>query len=316
MKFAKLILIFIAFLSVSEANAENTNQVVETWTDTTTGLIWMVCPYSTTKSTYGNGITSCDGDSSSTMKWSEAVLTAEKLNSQNYAGHNDWRIPSVAEFNTIYGCDLDNYKQKKEEIEPSDFRIDFSLPNLQPISSDGDNFDYGRCGHEKWNPVFDGKITSWTSTLNSKQDGNVWDIGESGFESTSLRGNGLNYLMLVRGGAPSKSYDKILSLAKNLASSDAKEAADAKAAHEKLIADREKAASDQAVANTVYNAKLVEARKHLKRGDTVIYRDQQAMQAYTVLVLGVEPDTGMVQIQLRNGDAIYVRSSQVDPYVK
>jgi hypothetical protein len=58
--------------------------------DTTTNLMWMTKDFRSVEGRFlDNG------------SWDEAMVWADKMNGQNYAGYNDWRVPSIAEYKTI-----------------------------------------------------------------------------------------------------------------------------------------------------------------------------------------------------------------------
>lgn len=58
--------------------------------DTKTNLMWMVKDFST-----------IEGRFLKNASWDEAMSWAKKINQQNYAGHNDWKVPSIKEYRSI-----------------------------------------------------------------------------------------------------------------------------------------------------------------------------------------------------------------------
>jgi len=64
-----------------------------TVTDTVTGLMWDQC-------TLGRSGSGCSG-TANTYTWANAISAATTLNSANYKGHNDWRVPSIVELESL-----------------------------------------------------------------------------------------------------------------------------------------------------------------------------------------------------------------------
>lgn len=67
----------------------------ETVADTQTTLVWMRCAVGQ----QWNG-SSCAGEPQA-MDWNEAGRTVARLNSEGYAGRNDWRLPALPELASI-----------------------------------------------------------------------------------------------------------------------------------------------------------------------------------------------------------------------
>ncbi|MEY8861092.1 DUF1566 domain-containing protein [Tenacibaculum singaporense] len=78
--------------------------------DSTTNLIWMKNDFSAIEKRFLN-------------KWDEVFEWQEKMNSDNYAGFNDWRVPSIKEYRSINKNIKDriNYKQLFTEIDSTFF---------------------------------------------------------------------------------------------------------------------------------------------------------------------------------------------------
>ncbi|RSC93901.1 Lcl C-terminal domain-containing protein [Tenacibaculum singaporense] len=78
--------------------------------DSTTNLIWMKNDFSAIEKRFLN-------------KWNEVFEWQEKMNSDNYAGFNDWRVPSIKEYRSINKNKKDriNYKQLFTEIDSTFF---------------------------------------------------------------------------------------------------------------------------------------------------------------------------------------------------
>ncbi|MBO0857409.1 MAG: protein kinase [Chloracidobacterium sp.] len=60
----------------------------DTILDTQTDLMWMRKDFRVIEGRFVNG-------------WQEAMSWAEKMNNQRYAGHNDWKVPSISEYKSI-----------------------------------------------------------------------------------------------------------------------------------------------------------------------------------------------------------------------
>jgi hypothetical protein len=65
-----------------------------TVTDTVTGLMWDKCPD-------GQTANDCSGGSAFRFTWANALARPVVLNSINYKGHNDWRLPSIRELESL-----------------------------------------------------------------------------------------------------------------------------------------------------------------------------------------------------------------------
>ncbi|MDE1207421.1 DUF1566 domain-containing protein [Tenacibaculum larymnensis] len=78
--------------------------------DSTTNLIWMKKDFSAIEKRFLN-------------KWNEVFEWQEKMNSHNYAGFNDWRVPTIKEYRSINKNKKDrvNYKQLFTEIDSTFF---------------------------------------------------------------------------------------------------------------------------------------------------------------------------------------------------
>ncbi len=72
-----------------------------TVTDTVTGLMWDKCPY-------GQTANDCSGDSAIRFTWAQALAQTVGLNGINYKGHNDWRLPSIRELESLVKIGLTN----------------------------------------------------------------------------------------------------------------------------------------------------------------------------------------------------------------
>lgn len=60
----------------------------DTVLDTQTGLMWMKKDFRVIEGRFVNG-------------WQEAMGWAKKMNNQQYAGHSDWKVPSISEYKSI-----------------------------------------------------------------------------------------------------------------------------------------------------------------------------------------------------------------------
>jgi hypothetical protein len=66
-------------------------------TDTDTGLIWDRCSLG---QSWNAATSHCDG-AADFMDWAAALNAAMTANTNNHLGHNDWRLPSIAELESL-----------------------------------------------------------------------------------------------------------------------------------------------------------------------------------------------------------------------
>ena len=97
-------------LNLFEDNSDNTIS------DLATGLMW------------------AKEDSKAGMNWPEALKYIEKLNSENYLGFNDWRLPNAKEMQSILEYSQAPFASKSEDVGPA----------IQPVFyiTQFDNGDY------------------------------------------------------------------------------------------------------------------------------------------------------------------------------
>jgi len=98
--------VVVPVVSELERQAHLVKYSNHTIVDTLSGFTWMVKDYST-----------IEGRFLKNASWDEAMAWAEKINAQNYAGYNDWRVPSVKEYRTINRnkADRKRYRQIFED---------------------------------------------------------------------------------------------------------------------------------------------------------------------------------------------------------
>lgn len=72
--------------------------------DTTTNLIWMKKDFSSIEKRF-------------LSNWNEIFEWQQKMNSTNYAGFNDWRVPTIKEYRSINKNTKDREYYKKHYIE-------------------------------------------------------------------------------------------------------------------------------------------------------------------------------------------------------
>jgi hypothetical protein len=86
-------------LSSVKVNADSSALAKGLFIDSTSGLTWYRCPAPSS----WNGNT-CNGSPIVAMRYDEAIKLVKELNSKNYGGYSDWRIPTLNEsLNMIYG---------------------------------------------------------------------------------------------------------------------------------------------------------------------------------------------------------------------
>lgn len=69
--------------------------------DVKTGLMWSKCSFG---QTFNDG--GCTGSPANLSSWSAALMTTETVNSDNYLGFQDWRLPNAKELASLvsYQC--------------------------------------------------------------------------------------------------------------------------------------------------------------------------------------------------------------------
>lgn len=92
-----------------------------TITDNATGLMWM------------------QNDSQTPLDWEAALAFAQTKNTENYLGHNDWRLPNVKELHSIVDYSRSPSATNSANLGPA---ID-PLFNCTPITNEAGVSDYG-----------------------------------------------------------------------------------------------------------------------------------------------------------------------------
>lgn len=88
----------------------------ETISDLATGLMWS------------------QNDCGDALNWKDALLWIQQMNSDNYLGYNDWRIPDVKELQSIVDYTRSPSTSNSAAIDP--------LFNVSEISNEGGGIDY------------------------------------------------------------------------------------------------------------------------------------------------------------------------------
>lgn len=109
-----------------------------TITDSATGLMW-------TQDDFGDGSTT---GPRSGMIWEDALALAQQKNSENYLGHNDWRLPNAKEMQSILDYSRSPDSTNSAAIDP--------IFNATQITNEAGQVDY---------PWY------WTSTTHIKNNG-------------------------------------------------------------------------------------------------------------------------------------------------
>lgn len=95
------VLALLAALAALPAHAAFSDNGDGTVTDTVTGLMWDKCPY-------GQTANDCSGGSAIRFTWASALAQTVGLNSINYKGHKDWRLPNIRELESLVKIVLTN----------------------------------------------------------------------------------------------------------------------------------------------------------------------------------------------------------------
>jgi hypothetical protein len=162
---ALALLAALAPLTVHAAYVDNGDGTV---TDTVTGLMWDKCPY-------GQTANDCSGGSATRYTWANALALTAALNGIGYKGHNDWRLPSIRELESLVLIRLTH-----PAID------DVAFPNTDV---------------SQW---------YWSSTLVVHDTSAAWAIpfqtGDFDARDWSLQANN-SFVRAVRGGQPGDSFD-------------------------------------------------------------------------------------------------------------
>ena len=147
-------------------NPRYTDNLDDTITDNTTGLMWVKDPSLCGGNTYPNPWAS-EEDTPEIMTWADAITNCEAL---SYAGHNDWRLPNIKELMSI---------------------VDFgkSMPAIDPI------FTYSVYYYN-----YNLHYSCWSSTNYAAFTGARWCVD---FDGGYVKSSGMGvmyYARAVRGG--------------------------------------------------------------------------------------------------------------------
>jgi hypothetical protein len=138
-----------------------------TVTDTVTGLMWDKCPYDQTAN-------DCSGGSAFRFTWANALVQTVALNGINYKGHNDWRLPSIRELESLV-------------------KIGLTHPAIDDVAF----------------PNTDLSQSYWSSTL-AVHDSSAWAVpfqtGDVATLDWSLQANN-SFVRVVRNGHPGDAFD-------------------------------------------------------------------------------------------------------------
>lgn len=100
--------------SIETSNTAKTLSPI--WSDPNTNLTWTVCTYGSVLITLGSDsqiICSSieeDGGKSTYLRWFDAIAEAKQA---SFAGHNDWRIPTLNEILTIFKCENPEWRTNR-----------------------------------------------------------------------------------------------------------------------------------------------------------------------------------------------------------
>ena len=139
-----------------------------TVTDTVTGLMWDKCPN-------GQTANDCSGGSAFRFTWANALARPIALNSINYKGHNDWRLPNIRELESLV-------------------LIRLTHPAIDDIAFPNTDVTHGY----------------WSSTLTVHDLASAWSANfqtgdVAGLDWTLSANN--SFVRIVRGGQPGEAFD-------------------------------------------------------------------------------------------------------------
>jgi Tfp pilus assembly protein PilP len=309
-------------MTVGGAHGEEAATIEQTYKDPKTGLEWMRCPlgfyrdqdYKFATCALKPGVE----ESQLQFSWPVTVSLVEKLKTGSYLGHNDWRIPTVAEFNSVYDCNSNVDRLMETNSQDSIKANGWRYASPPPIDSLGENYDYGKCQSHDFHQEIKAE-SYWTATPYSKKQGEVWTISGrgTGFKPASRYDNtvakkDLNYVLLVRrGSADLNSQDltqiveaDVRQIKQDIADAPAKQQAEieAYAARKRAEEQANRQKEDQ------FAASKKAFQQRMKAGDRAYYGGDHRLEY--VLIVAIKGD--LVQIQRDVGTKV-VRKDELSP---
>jgi hypothetical protein len=137
--FFRLWLTVLVLLAAGSVHAALIDHGDSTVSDTLTGLIWDQC-------SWGQSGSACSSGSASTHTWKEAQGVAVSARASAYKGHQDWRLPNVAELESLVKIDAYNPAIDATAFPNTPFYFGYwssTINTPDPAFAWGVNFDYG-----------------------------------------------------------------------------------------------------------------------------------------------------------------------------
>lgn len=178
------------------------------WRDPETGLIWMRCAL-------GQNWTGkkCDGEALQ-LVWKDSVDFFPLFNQQGFAGHNDWRLPNIAELASIRYCNT-GWQHETESVSrlTTSGRVTESIDKgsiMIDVPNNGRILELPkRCDYKSKTPMVKNILANGVNVGNSLV---FWSSNESSGGSTDDNINynawGVNFKSGDVGGNDGVYYDK------------------------------------------------------------------------------------------------------------
>lgn len=185
------ILVFSASLpSLTYAESNQSLMKQGMWQDPATGLVWMRCAIGQewTGST-------CTGTPSE-YDWDDAFTAVKQLNQQGFAGHTDWRLPTIEELISIRQCSKGWRKDKSGSAKM------ITIPTAK-----GNKQVPMKCAEGSANPVLDSHIFPaiaryssiyWSASPDAYSGNYVWGVNFGRGSTNYYFKTNNNYVRAVR----------------------------------------------------------------------------------------------------------------------
>ena len=258
-----------------------------TWQDPDTGLMWNKCPMGAKWNPERYEKTGCDLEFRKERTWGEAILY---IKDASLYGYNDWRMPTLQEFNTLYLGLVSNCAENKKSINLADKNAPFvyGCGKLKVQTDSLIGF------YESYSPY-------WTSSVSSSSENGVALTMSYeniiGGPADRPKSNQLGTFM-VRGGVSNGSFERSVEIAKSdLAKEQEKEKELADASRKRQELENQK----NEKLRQAYNEGVVQFQKKIKIGD---YTNKG-------LVIGIKGQ--LIRVQQYGSQCVYY-SPNVNPH--